>query len=77
MLPENNAQKQQPANEQAPVNIGNASNPSPRPDELEPMSDNQVLSEGAEKYLREVASVEDYPDARDEEEMNESIEKDQ
>lgn len=55
------------------VNIGNASNPSPRPDNLEPMSDNQILSEGAEKYLREVASVEDYPDAHDEEAMDETI----
>ena len=55
------------------VNIGNASNPSPQPDQLEPMSDNQFLSEGAEKYLREGASIEDYPDARDQQQMDEEI----
>ena len=59
------------------MNIGNASNPAPRPDYAEPLSDNQILSEGAEKYLREVASIEDYPDARDEEEMDQIIKEDQ
>ncbi len=76
MLPDNNTQHQQPSNDKQPsVNIGNASNPAPRPDELGPMSDNQLLTEGAEKYLREVASVEDYPDARDDEEMDRAIKK--
>jgi hypothetical protein len=77
MVPENNPQNGSQPNEQPAVNIGNASNPSSRPDDLEPMSDNQLLSEGAEKYLREVASIEDYPDARDDEEMDQEIKKDQ
>lgn len=74
MLPDNNTQHQQPEDAgQPPVNIGNASNPSPQPDNLEPMSDNQILSEGAEKYLREVASIEDSPDAQDQEEMDQIV----
>ncbi|RYZ30733.1 MAG: hypothetical protein EOO10_01740 [Chitinophagaceae bacterium] len=68
---------QQPDDKKTAVNIGNASNPAPRPDDAEPLSDNQILSEGAEKYLREVASIEDYPDARDDEEMDKTIKEDQ
>ena len=72
MLPDQNTSH--PGDGKQPsVNIGNASNPAPRPDDLEPMSDNQLLSEGAEKYIREVASVEDYPDAADQEEMEQTI----
>jgi len=59
------------------VNIGNASNPAPGTDDRDPSVDQQILPEGAEKYLREVASIEDYPDARDDEEMQEEIKKDQ
>ena len=51
------------------VNIGNASNPSPNQDELQPSLQKQVLPEVAEKYLREAASVEDYPDAKDGDEL--------
>ena len=51
------------------VNIGNASNPSPNQDELQPSLQKQVLPEEAEKYLREAASVEDYPDAKDGDEL--------
>ena len=51
---------------------GNASNPSPR-DEMEPFSDNQLIDERGEKYLREVASIEDYPDAEDEQGIDEAI----
>jgi hypothetical protein len=75
MLPENDSQ--QPDGKKTSVNIGNASNPAPQPDDAESLGDNQVLSEGAEKYLREVASVEDYPDARDDEEMDKTIREDQ
>ena len=75
MLPENF--DQQPDDKKPSVNIGNASNPAPRPDDNERLSDNQLLSEGAEKYLREVASIEDYPDARDDEEMDKIIREDQ
>jgi hypothetical protein len=44
---------------------GNASNPSPQNPDLEPAGNNQLLDERAEKYLREVASPEDYPDEQD------------
>ena len=48
------------------VGTGNASNPSPRT-EAEPES-NQLIDKKGEKYLREVSSPEDYPDAEDEKE---------
>ena len=75
MLPENF--NQQPDDKNPSVNIGNASNPAPQPEGNESLSDNQLLSEGAEKYLREVASIEDYPDARDDDEMDKTIRQDQ
>ena len=49
------------------VGTGNASNPSPR-DENTPESNNQLIDPKGEKYLREVSSPEDYPDAQDEQE---------
>jgi len=52
---------------------GNASNPSPRREDME-LSDNQLLHEKAEKYLREVASIEDVPDAEDQQDMDKTIE---
>jgi hypothetical protein len=42
---------------------GNASNPSPD-NQLKPQA-NQLIDEKGEKYLREVASIEDLPDAQD------------
>ena len=54
-----------------PADTGNASNPSPHHDEAP--TDKQLLNKRAEKYLREVANPEDYPDAQDEEEMDETI----
>ena len=54
-----------------PADYGNASNPSPHPNEAP--QENQLLDKRAEKYLREVASPEDYPDAEDEQEMDETI----
>jgi len=71
MAPDKN-QSQTPEENNA-VNIGNASNPSPESAENERMSDNQFLSAGAEKYLREAASVEDYPDAGDQQDMDTAI----
>lgn len=50
-----------------PAETGNASNPSPHDDSLEPDNKNQLLDERAEKYIREVSSPEDYPDAEEEE----------
>jgi hypothetical protein len=38
------------------------------------MSDNQILSAGAEKYLRESANIEDVPDAQEQQEMDKTIE---
>lgn len=55
------------------VNIGNASNPSPNDDNLDPSASDQLLNDRAEKYLREVASIEDLPDAEDQEEMDETL----
>jgi hypothetical protein len=52
------------------VNTGNASNPAPHDDSLAPSDGSQLLDEKAEKYLREVASIEDVPDAQDQEEMD-------
>lgn len=64
----------QPQDDTRLAETGNASNPSPRPDNLEAMNDNQFLGAGAEKYLREVASIEDVPDPQDQQDMDEMIE---
>ena len=62
-------------NERLPAaDTGNASNPSPHK-ENESDGNNQLLGKGAEKYLRETASIEDLPDARDQEDMEESFKK--
>ena len=55
-----------------PANIGNASNPAP---EEEAGQGNQLIDKKGEKYLREVAAPEDYPDEQDWEEANKIIEK--
>ena len=54
-----------------PADSGNASNLSPHTG-TQPAG-NQLLDARAEKYLREVASPEDYPDAEDEQDMDETI----
>jgi hypothetical protein len=54
-------------------NTGNASNPAPDDDSLSPSPGNQLLDEKAEKYLREVASIEDVPDAQDQQEMDKTL----
>ena len=51
---------------------GNASNPSPN--DMEQDNSNQLLDKKAEKYLREVASIEDMPDAEDQQDMDETLE---
>ena len=51
---------------------GNASNPSPTDQEMEPAG-NQLLNEKAEKYLRESGNIEDMPDVNDEEEMDRKV----
>jgi hypothetical protein len=55
-----------------PAQTGNASNPSEK-DGTE-NGGNQLLDEKAEKYLREVANIEDVPDAQDQQEMDDVIE---
>lgn len=55
-----------------PAEYGNASNPSPRHEEMEPEG-NQLLDKKAENYLREVANIEDMPDAEDQEEADETF----
>lgn len=57
-----------------PAETGNASNPSPHDESMEPAG-NQLLDERAEKYLRESASIEDYPDPQDQVEADETFKK--
>jgi hypothetical protein len=57
-----------------PANIGNASNPAPNEEAGAPEG-NQLIDKKGEKYLREVAAPEDYPDEQDWEEANKMIEK--
>ncbi len=54
-------------------NTGNASNPAADDDSLAPSPGSQLLDEKAEKYLREVASIEDVPDAQDQKEMDDTL----
>ena len=58
-------------------NTGNASNPAADDDSFAPSPGSQLLDEKAEKYLREVASIEDVPDAQDQQEMDETLRKEQ
>ena len=68
-----NKQPGKSESEPKPAGTGNASNPSPT--DLQPEDSNQVLDNKAEKYLREVASIEDVPDAQDQQDMDETLEK--
>lgn len=71
-----NEQKRNPSEEEkntSPANIGNASNPAPGDESLQEGAGNQLLDEKAEKYLREVASIEDVPDAQDQQEMDKTL----
>ena len=74
MLPDKTSQAQNPEEAKfPPADYGNASNPSPHNNDLEPDNSNQLLDKRAEKYLREIASPEDYPDAEDEQEMENTM----
>jgi len=53
---------------------GNASNPPLKDDAFEPVNHNQLIDERGEKYLREIASIEDYPDAQDDQGIDKVIE---
>jgi hypothetical protein len=60
-----NNQPENKEEDKLPVaNTGNASNPS-APDREPLTGSDQLLDEKAEKYLRESANIEDYPDAED------------
>ena len=71
-------QKNNPANAGDPkfpaADTSNASNPSPHHEKMERAGNNQLLDEGAEKYLRESGNIEDLPDAQDQQAMDETIE---
>jgi hypothetical protein len=70
-----NKRGQQKSNRKLPAaNTGNASNPSPHDNKMEPVGSNQLLNDKAEKYLRESANIEDEPDAQDQQDANEIIE---
>ena len=60
---------------ETPAQTGNASNPSPHDNTTDPVQHNQLLDAHAEKYLREVASIEDVPDAQDQQDIDETIQK--
>jgi hypothetical protein len=53
---------------------GNASNPDPD-DNNQPEANKQLLNKKAEKYLRESGNIEDLPDAEEQAEADEVIEK--
>jgi hypothetical protein len=76
MEQDRNEQKEQAPAREPYVQTGNASNPSPS-NPIEEMPENQVLGKQAEKYLREVANIEDEPDAEEEEEAEEIEKEDQ
>jgi hypothetical protein len=57
------------------TNTGNASNPSPEESSQPGEQTNQYLDKKAEKYLRESANIEDLPDAEEQKEADEIIEK--
>jgi hypothetical protein len=52
---------------------GNASNPPEKDERFEPANNNQLIDERGEKYLREIASIEDYPDAQDQQDMDDTL----
>lgn len=56
-----------------PAQTGNASNPSPHNDAVEPENSSQLIDKRGEKYLREISSPEDYPDEQDWEDANKII----
>lgn len=74
MAKEQDRKQTNPEEEKAPAaNMGNASNPAPDDNNLQDSPGNQLLNEKAEKYLREVASIEDVPDAQDQQEMDKTL----
>ena len=68
-----NEQPARSEGEPKPAGTGNASNPSPT--NVQQENSSQLLDEKAEKYLREVASIEDVPDAQDQQDMDDTLKK--
>jgi hypothetical protein len=65
---------QQEDNKMPAAGTGNASNPPLKDDAFEPAAgSSQLIDERGEKYLREVAPIEDYPDPQDDQDMDETI----
>ena len=56
---------------------GNASNPNPQQTASEPGNEEQLISKQGEKYLREAGNIEDMPDAQDQQDMDETLKKEQ
>lgn len=56
-----------------PASTGNASNPSPNDDRLAAEESAQFLNKKAEKYIREAGSIEDLPDANDQQQMDDTL----
>lgn len=54
---------------------GNASNPSPHDNQTEPVQHDQLLGKNAEKYLRESANIEDLPDAQEQQDADDEMQK--
>ena len=73
-LEENNNAQIPEENKLPPAPSGNTSNPSEK-DIADDANSNQLLDKKAEKYLREVASIEDVPDAQDQQDMDDTIKK--
>lgn len=57
------------------ADTGNASNPSPHNNQTEPVHHDQLLGKNAEKYLRESANIEDLPDAQEQQDADDEMEK--
>ena len=49
---------------------GNASNPSPNSNDLQPADGPRLFDKKAEKYLRESGNIEDVPDAEERQELD-------
>ena len=71
MLPEK--QNQSEPDEMPSAEYGNASNPSPQNDAMQPAGPDQLLDKKAETYLREVANIEDVPDAEEQQQAEDEM----
>lgn len=72
---QNEDQKQaKPSTSEPKAGTGNASNPTAERD-ASPGGPESLLDERADKYIREVAPIEDVPDDQDQQDMDETIRK--